>query len=368
MSDQDMLHTLSSVDDQVPDTPPEPETQDSTMAVEAVAVPEEQAGSVQEVLPEQTAEETVMEVQPGEILPVEQDGAYSQAGSSGQDGAAGGEQLAGSPVQENPEEYVQDCPKESVRTDYSYGQGNLEGNTQADYSHGQGSTEGNTQADYSYGQDNPEGNMQADYSHRQDQPGGNAQAGYSYGQGSPEEHTQADYSYGQPYGQDNPQNPPHPHSSQGNAWGNNGFDRAGQQAPPPPGYGNGTPPNYGYGPGSNQRQDYRANQPTGKTNNYMAMASLILGILSVLLCCCGGFGIILGAIGIVLAILSRGREPMETSAKAGLGLSIGGIVLGIIVLAMAFAIAGNSDLRSDLYRRGYGDYGDFEHYFEHNGL
>lgn len=302
MSDQDMLHTLSSVDDQIPDTPPEPETQDSTMTVEAVAVPEEQAGSVQEVLPEQAAEETVMEVQPGE---------------------AESEQLAGSPVQENPEEYVQDRPKESA---------------------------------------------QADYSHGQDQPGENAQAGYSYGQGSPEEHTQADYSYGQPYGQDNPQNPPHPHSSQGNAWGDNGFGRAGRQAPPPPGYGNGTPPNYGYGPGSNQRQDYRANQPTGKTNNYMAMASLILGILSVLLCCCGGFGIILGAIGIVLAILSRGREPMETSAKAGLGLSIGGIVLGIIVLAMAFAIAGNSDLRSDLYRRGYGDYGDFEHYFEHNGL
>ena len=100
----------------------------------------------------------------------------------------------------------------------------------------------------------------------------------------------------------------------------------------------------------------------------MALASLILGILSVVMCCCGGFGVILGAVGIVLAILSRGREPMETSAKAGLFLSIGGIVLGIVVLILAFAMVGSNELQSELYRRSQGNYEDYSHYFDHDGL
>lgn len=176
-----------------------------------------------------------------------------------------------------------------------------------------------------------------------------AQAGR--GQERQEEHAQTGYSYGQPgYG------PDHSQGRQGNPWGPDGFNGSERQGtPPPPGY----PYNNGMG---RQRK---------RNNNTMAMASLVLGILSVLLCCCGGFGIILGAIGIVLAILSRGREPMETSAKAGMGLSIGGIVLGIIVLVMAFAVIGNNEFRYDLYQRSQGnyeDYEDFSRYFDHNGM
>ena len=141
----------------------------------------------------------------------------------------------------------------------------------------------------------------------------------------------------------------------GQPWGPNGFNGSGGQGTPPP-------PGWQYNNGMGQQRK--------KNNNTMAMASLVLGILSVLLCCCGGFGIILGAIGIVLAILSRGREPMETSAKVGIGLSIGGIVLSIIVLVMAFAVVGNNEFY-DFYQRGYGnyeDYEDFSHYFDHNGM
>lgn len=137
-----------------------------------------------------------------------------------------------------------------------------------------------------------------------------------------------------------------------------------QGTPPPPGYHYGgdnrqgtPPPNYNYG--SNYQQGY-----TPKGSNGMALASLILGILSIVMCCCGGFGVILGAVGIVLAILSRGREPMETNAKAGLCLSIGGIVLGIVVLVLAFVTMSSNSL----YRRSLENYEGYSHYFDHDGL
>lgn len=139
-----------------------------------------------------------------------------------------------------------------------------------------------------------------------------------------------------------------------------------QQTPPspPPGYhygpGNGQappPPNYGYG------SHYRPGH-SPKRSNGMALASLILGILSIVMCCCGGFGVILGAVGIVLAILSRGQEPMETNAKAGLCLSIGGIVLGIAILILAFAMMGNDEFQSELYQRSRKSYEDYDYYFD----
>lgn len=182
--------------------------------------------------------------------------------------------------------------------------------------------------------------------------------------------------YGYGGGADSPQTPP-----SGYSYGSGD----GQQTPPPagpgdPGYGPGGygPQNYGpqgqYRQGYQQQgygqQEYGSYRPPKKNN--MALASLIMGVLSILLCCCGGFGIILGAVGIVLAILSRGREPMETNAKVGIGLSIGGIVLGIVVLVLAFAAVGSDQFRSEfgteLYQNGYGDYEDYSHYFDHGGM
>ncbi len=246
MSDQDTLNTLSLVDDQVSDTPPEPETENSGAAVET---------------------------ENGEAPPSVEAG-----------------QAEAASLHEQPEPDTGETFRETIA----------------------------------------------------------AQAGDE--QTQQEEHAQG-YSYGQPgYGQNQTQ------GNQGNPppWGPNGFNGSAGQGTPPPGW------QYNSGMGQQKK----------KSNNTMAMASLVLGIVSVLLCCCGGFGIILGAIGIVLAILSRGREPMETSAKVGIGLSIGGIVLSIIVLVMAFAAIGNNELY-DFYQRGYGnyeDYEDFSHYFDHNGM
>lgn len=165
------------------------------------------------------------------------------------------------------------------------------------------------------------------------------------------------YSYG------GPQGTPPPGHGYGPGYGPQGYGPQGPGGPGygPQGYGPQGPGGPGYGP-----QGYPPRHAPQKNN--MALASLIVGVLSILLCCCGGFGVILGAVGVVLAILSRGREPMENNAKIGLGLSIGGIVLGIAVLIMAFAMVGSDEFRSQMYQNSYGTHGDYSHYFEHGDM
>lgn len=185
-----------------------------------------------------------------------------------------------------------------------------------------------------------------------------APLGYSYGEGAktpPPGHGYGPQGYG-PQGYGGPGYGPQGYGSQG--YGGPGFDPQGYG---PQGYGPQGPGGPGYGP-----QGYGPRRVPPKNN--LALASLIVGILSILLCCCGGFGVILGAVGVVLAILSRGREPMENNAKIGLGLSIGGIVLGIVVLIMAFAMVGSDEFRSEMYRNGYGTHEDYSHYFDHGGM
>ncbi|MCD7868947.1 MAG: DUF4190 domain-containing protein [Clostridiales bacterium] len=65
----------------------------------------------------------------------------------------------------------------------------------------------------------------------------------------------------------------------------------------------------------------------------LAVAAVVLGILSLLTSVTVAGGILLGVIGIVLAILSRKQRPMRTSAKVGMGFSIAGIVLSVVILA-----------------------------------
>lgn len=68
-----------------------------------------------------------------------------------------------------------------------------------------------------------------------------------------------------------------------------------------------------------------------KKKNGMALASLIVGIVSILLgCCCSGYiGVVGGIVGLVLGIMGNKKE------KTGMGTA--GIVLGII--AIVFGIA-----------------------------
>ena len=65
--------------------------------------------------------------------------------------------------------------------------------------------------------------------------------------------------------------------------------------------------------------------------NGLSLTALILGICSLVFICCGG-GIVLGALGIIFALLSRGAGMMNSQAKVGLGLSIGALALSIIIV------------------------------------
>ncbi len=67
----------------------------------------------------------------------------------------------------------------------------------------------------------------------------------------------------------------------------------------------------------------------------MSGAALILGLISLLLIATG-FSIILGALGIILALLSRGSGPLSGRAKAGLITSALGIFGGIAVVAVTY--------------------------------
>jgi Predicted glutathione S-transferase len=70
--------------------------------------------------------------------------------------------------------------------------------------------------------------------------------------------------------------------------------------------------------------------------NGLSLTALILGICALVFICCGG-GIVLGALGIIFALLSRGAGMMNSQAKVGLGLSIGALALSMIIVPIMLA-------------------------------
>lgn len=85
---------------------------------------------------------------------------------------------------------------------------------------------------------------------------------------------------------------------------------------------------YGY---SNYNQGY-SSVPEQKSSNTKAVISLILGIAGLVLCCClGAPSVILGVIGVILAILSKNdnQGQMDGMAIAGLILSIIAFIVGL---------------------------------------
>lgn len=110
--------------------------------------------------------------------------------------------------------------------------------------------------------------------------------------------------------------------------------------------------------------DRQPSPPQNKKNS-MATASLILGIASFSFICCGG-SIPLGALGIILALLSRVDGPMHNHAKAGMILSSIGFVLSLVVYGITVAsliLSGEfSDIMEDYqYFYEYGDeYDNYE--------
>lgn len=87
-----------------------------------------------------------------------------------------------------------------------------------------------------------------------------------------------------------------------------------------------------------QQQPYQPNPyfnpEEAKRNPAMAVAALVLGCVSIVLCTCLYISIPCGALAILFALLSRGGSlRMNGQACAGLGLGIAGLVLTIVVYA-----------------------------------
>ena len=98
--------------------------------------------------------------------------------------------------------------------------------------------------------------------------------------------------------------------------------------------------NYSYQQNNGQNQQNNnqnpiwSNQPeTPKSNGYN-IATLVLGILSIVCCCAYGvLSLILGALAIVFFIISKKKGTSNGMALAGLICAIFGILLGIIFLS-----------------------------------
>lgn len=122
-------------------------------------------------------------------------------------------------------------------------------------------------------------------------------------------------------------------------------------APPPPGGGGSYPgaPPHGGAPEDPYRdgwhQPYAAYAPQGQTPG-MAVASLILGIVSLPTCMCYGCpSLICGVLGVVFGVMVLGQIKRDEAPASAKGICIAGIVcggVGILLSAMfwVFAVLG----------------------------
>lgn len=87
---------------------------------------------------------------------------------------------------------------------------------------------------------------------------------------------------------------------------------------------------------NSENTNYVPNQPSQRPSGF-ATASLVCGILSLVLCCTGILGIPAGALSILFAVLSKRKgESLSGMSIAGIVTSAIGILLGI--LAVAYSI------------------------------
>lgn len=82
-----------------------------------------------------------------------------------------------------------------------------------------------------------------------------------------------------------------------------------------------------------ENTNYVPNQPIKRQNGF-AIASLVCGILSLVLCCTGILGIPAGALSILFAVLSKRKgEALSGMSTAGVVTAVIGILLGILTVA-----------------------------------
>lgn len=119
------------------------------------------------------------------------------------------------------------------------------------------------------------------------------------------------------------------------------------------------------------RYNNQNNMPSGRSSerlNPFSIASLICGIMSVVLCCTGVLSLPLGGLGVLFAILTKrlGKE-MSPVSVSGLSLSCLGMFLGLLVCAYTFYMIMTDPELRDAFKDSYEQYYDeiYEYNFEH---
>lgn len=114
-------------------------------------------------------------------------------------------------------------------------------------------------------------------------------------------------------------------------------------------------------------------QPTRPTANSMAVASLTMGILS-LVFIITGMSFVFGSLGILFALLTRNEKPMCGQAKTGLILSVVGTIAGIALIIYMATSTPFLDIMTDIFNENteyleddMDDYFD-EHHFNEDYL
>jgi len=91
-------------------------------------------------------------------------------------------------------------------------------------------------------------------------------------------------------------------------------------------------------------ENYSVEQPVEvvaeNQSNTLAVVSLVMGILSIILCCCYGIGIVFGIAGIICGAIAKKKGQSKGLSTAGLVCSIIGSVFSVIaIIYYAWAIA-----------------------------
>ena len=73
-----------------------------------------------------------------------------------------------------------------------------------------------------------------------------------------------------------------------------------------------------------------AKPPAGK-----AITAMVLGICSIVTCCCPG--IVLGIIGLIFGILSLQELPAGPAAGSARGMAVAGVICSAVGIAISFA-------------------------------
>ena len=99
---------------------------------------------------------------------------------------------------------------------------------------------------------------------------------------------------------------------------------------------------YPNNPTENNSRQYSGSPYNSKRSGGLAVASLVMGILSLTASCCIYAAIPFGALAITFALLSRGGEQkLDTKGITGLTLGIMGLIATIVVFTFMFIYSVN---------------------------